>query len=160
MTVVDVVYYWSRFSPKCVHITKLLNSCNVPVRHICIDSPRTRAAVRSGKFFKLDGVPTITVKHDDGNLFIYKGDDALKWARAVNESDNGISDTRTIDQRNKKVDEVEPIVGENEFQLLDDNQESTMAMTDDNGKINIQAVMKNAEIQRKRYADQFGLQQT
>uniref|UniRef100_A0A6C0LZP9 Thioredoxin domain-containing protein n=1 Tax=viral metagenome TaxID=1070528 RepID=A0A6C0LZP9_9ZZZZ len=147
MTIIDIVYYWSRFSRNCLKISQLINASSVPIRNVCVDSARVKAAIRTGKYFKVDAVPTITIRHDDGNLDIYKGNDALRWAESMIHSPQAVEEVTLAPPQGAE----RAVEDGDEYQLLEDDVHTV----DDTGKLDVQTIMKNAEKRRKAHDDSF-----
>jgi hypothetical protein len=80
MSINEVLFFYSKYSPKCKSITPFIK--NISYTPICVDSRDVRKRIRNGKFFTIRAVPTLAVVYKNNDCEIYEGEKVIEWIRA------------------------------------------------------------------------------
>ena len=88
VNIVDIIFFYSKSSSSCLNIIKFIESYNIPVKGISVDSKDIRQKIKNHNNFQIKGVPTIIVVYSDGNGGLYEGDKVYAWFSQLVSSQN------------------------------------------------------------------------
>lgn len=73
MSIADVILFYSTHSQKCQPCINLIQSTNIPIKQIRLDTDQSRNSVINGNLFKIEYVPTLVLILTDGTVSIFEG---------------------------------------------------------------------------------------
>ncbi len=114
MSINGVVLFVSSTSPASAPCIQFVQSYQLPVRFVRLDTIADREAARNGKYFQITGVPTLLVTYSDGNIQLFAGQEkVLMWLQQVANSRENHSQSQDHSQT-KKQQHVEESDSESE----------------------------------------------
>nr|QBK86662.1 MAG: inactivated thioredoxin/glutaredoxin [Marseillevirus LCMAC102] len=103
MSINDVILFVSSTSPASAPCIQFVQSYQLPVRFVRLDTIADREAARNGKYFQITVVPTLLVTYSDANVQLFVGQEKiLMWLKQVMNSRN-----KKTQQHIEESDEIE-----------------------------------------------------
>jgi hypothetical protein len=110
------ILFYSKYSKKSMNIKKFIQSSNVDITLIGVDSPEIRNALKQDNKYKIREVPTIITIHNNGIIQLYDGKNLDLW---ISDLENNLNQEEEI---------VEPTV-EDSYITIDSQEEIPQQIT-------------------------------